>query len=85
MENELVLFTDGSIQLEVPVSSDGGTVWLSANRRCSFWDHYSMRQDSSGPTGCRCTVADSGSYAVFWANKKNTVIWTGQINKNWLF
>lgn len=29
MENELILFTDGNIQLEVPVSQDGESVWLS--------------------------------------------------------
>lgn len=32
MKNDLVLFTDGSVQLEVPVSSDGESVWLSANQ-----------------------------------------------------
>lgn len=32
MINELVLFTDGNIQLEVPVSQDGESVWLSANQ-----------------------------------------------------
>ena len=38
MENELVLFTDGSIQLEVPVSSDGESVWLSANQMAVLFD-----------------------------------------------
>ena len=32
VENDMVLFTDGNIQLEVPVSQDGESVWLSANQ-----------------------------------------------------
>lgn len=32
VENDIVLFTDGNIQLEVPVSQDGESVWLSANQ-----------------------------------------------------
>lgn len=38
MKNELVLFTDGSIQLEVPVSPDGESVWLSANQMAVLFD-----------------------------------------------
>lgn len=38
MENELILFTDGSIQLEVPVSADGESVWLSANQMAVLFD-----------------------------------------------
>lgn len=38
MENEIVLFTDGSVQLEVPVSPDGESVWLSANQMAVLFD-----------------------------------------------
>ena len=38
MENELILFTDGNIQLEVPVSQDGESVWLSANQMAVLFD-----------------------------------------------
>ena len=38
MENELILFTDGNIQLEVPVSQDGEWVWLSANQMAVLFD-----------------------------------------------
>ena len=31
-ENDIVLFMDENIQLEVPVSQDGESVWLSANQ-----------------------------------------------------
>lgn len=38
MKNEIVLFTDGDIQLEVPVSRDGESVWLSANQMAVLFD-----------------------------------------------
>lgn len=38
MENEIVLFTDENIQLEVPVSQDGESVWLSANQMALLFD-----------------------------------------------
>lgn len=38
MENEIVLFTDENIQLEVPVSQDGESVWLSANQMAVLFD-----------------------------------------------
>ena len=38
MKNDLVLFTDGNIQLEVPVSQDGESVWLSANQMAVLFD-----------------------------------------------
>ena len=38
MKNEIVLFTDGDIQLEVPVAQDGETVWLSANQMAVLFD-----------------------------------------------
>lgn len=38
MENEIILFTDGNIQLEVPVSQDGESVWLSANQMAVLFD-----------------------------------------------
>ena len=38
MENELILFTDGNIQLEVPVSQDGESVWLSVNQMAVLFD-----------------------------------------------
>ena len=38
MKNAVVLFTDGSIQLEVPVSQDGESVWLSANQMAILFD-----------------------------------------------
>jgi len=37
-ENELILFSDGNIQLEVPVSKDGESVWLSANQMAKLFD-----------------------------------------------
>lgn len=37
-KNEIALFTDGSIQLEVPVSQDGESVWLSANQMAALFD-----------------------------------------------
>lgn len=38
MKNEVVLFTDGNVQLEVPVSQDGESVWLSANQMAVLFD-----------------------------------------------
>ena len=38
MENDIVLFMDGNIQLEVPVSRDGESVWLSANQMAVLFD-----------------------------------------------
>ena len=38
MKNEIVLFTDEDIQLEVPVAQDGETVWLSANQMAVLFD-----------------------------------------------
>ena len=38
MANEIILFTDGNIQLEVPVSQDGESVWLSANQMAVLFD-----------------------------------------------
>ena len=38
MKNEIVLFMDGDIQLEVPVSRDGESVWLSANQMAVLFD-----------------------------------------------
>lgn len=38
MKNDLILFTDGNIQLEVPVSQDGESVWLSANQMATLFD-----------------------------------------------
>ena len=38
MKNEIVLFMDGDIQLEVPVSRDGESVWLSANQMAVSFD-----------------------------------------------
>ena len=38
MKNETVLFMDGDIQLEVPVSRDGESVWLSANQMAVLFD-----------------------------------------------
>ena len=38
MENDIVLFMDENIQLEVPVSQDGESVWLSANQMAVLFD-----------------------------------------------
>ena len=38
MANEIILFTDGNTQLEVPVSQDGESVWLSANQMAVLFD-----------------------------------------------
>ena len=38
MKNEIVLFMDGDIQLEVPVSRDGESVWLSANQMAVLFE-----------------------------------------------
>ncbi len=38
MKNEIVLFMDGDIQLEVPISRDGESVWLSANQMAVLFD-----------------------------------------------
>lgn len=38
MQNDLVLFTDDDVQLEVPVSQDGESVWLSANQMAVLFD-----------------------------------------------
>ena len=38
MENDIVLFMDGNIQLEVPVSRDGESVWLSANQMAVLFE-----------------------------------------------
>ena len=38
MGNNIVLFMDGNIQLEVPVSRDGESVWLSANQMAVLFD-----------------------------------------------
>ena len=38
MEKDIVLFTDGNIQLEVPVSQDGESVWLSANQMAVLYE-----------------------------------------------
>lgn len=38
MDKDIVLFTDGNIQLEVPVSQDGESVWLSANQMAVLFD-----------------------------------------------
>lgn len=37
-ENDIVLFMDENIQLEVPVSQDGESVWLSANQMAVLFD-----------------------------------------------
>jgi len=37
-ENSIVLFTDGPISLDVPVSPDKDTVWLSANQMAVLFD-----------------------------------------------
>lgn len=37
-KNEIVLFSDGNIRLEVPVSSDGESVWLSANQMSALFE-----------------------------------------------
>lgn len=38
MGNDIVLFMDGNMQLEVPVSRDGESVWLSANQMAVLFD-----------------------------------------------
>ena len=38
MNTEIVLFTDGILKLEVPISADGETVWLSANQMAELFD-----------------------------------------------
>ena len=38
MKKDIVLFTDGNIQLEVPVSKDGESVWLSANQMAVLYE-----------------------------------------------
>lgn len=38
MENEIVLFNDGNVQLEVPIADDGESVWLSANQMAKLFD-----------------------------------------------
>ena len=38
MGNDIVLFMDWNIQLEVPVSRDGESVWLSANQMAVLFD-----------------------------------------------
>ena len=38
MEKDIVLFTDGNIQLEVPVSQDGESVWLSAKQMAVLYE-----------------------------------------------
>ena len=38
MENELVLFEEGNLRLEVPVSPDGESVWLSANQMAMLFE-----------------------------------------------
>ena len=38
MGNDIVLFMDGNIQLEVPVSRDGESVWLSANQMAVLFE-----------------------------------------------
>lgn len=37
-ENSIVLFTDGSVSLEVPVSPEKDTVWLTANQMALLFD-----------------------------------------------
>lgn len=37
-DNSIVLFTDGSVSLDVPVSPDTDTVWLSANQMAVLFD-----------------------------------------------
>ena len=37
-ENDIVLFMDENIQLEVPLSQDGESVWLSANQMAVLFD-----------------------------------------------
>ena len=37
-ENDIVLFMEENIQLEVPVSQDGESVWLSANQMAVLFD-----------------------------------------------
>lgn len=34
VKNEIVLFTDGEINLEVPVTPDNEQVWLSLDQMC---------------------------------------------------
>ena len=41
-ENDIVLFMDENIQLEVPVSQDGESVWLSANQMAVLFDILSF-------------------------------------------
>ena len=38
MQNEIALFTYKNLQLEVPISQDGETVWLSANQMAQLFD-----------------------------------------------
>lgn len=38
MENQIVLFTDGALSLDVKISPDQDTVWLSANQMAKLFD-----------------------------------------------
>ena len=38
MENEVVLFRDGEVELEVQISPDQETVWLSSNQMSDLFD-----------------------------------------------
>ena len=38
MEKDIILFTDGNIQLKVPVSQDGESVWLSAKQMAVLYE-----------------------------------------------
>lgn len=38
MNNEIIKFVDGDLQLDVTVSPDNETVWLSANQMALLFD-----------------------------------------------
>ena len=54
MGNDIVLFMDGNMQLEVPVSRDGESVWLSANQMAVLFDKDETNRSEERRVGKEC-------------------------------
>ena len=66
MKNEIVLFMDGDIQLEVPVSRDGESVWLSANQMAVLFekDETNIRKHINNVF--RASEVDNQNHQLSW-------------------
>lgn len=66
MKNEIVLFTDGDIQLEVPVSRDGESVWLSANQMAVLFDKDETNIRKHINNAFRSSEVDNQNHQLSW-------------------